>query len=87
MFWFELFLYFTMPVLLENSLHYKCLNDNINEFDLNVVFTKDKNLIQQFLVLRNKIMFDELSIKESEIFSSFDDESEFLVVVNFYILK
>jgi len=71
-----------MPVLLENSLHYKCLNDNIYEFDLNVVFTKDKNLIQQFLVLRNNIMFDELSIKKSEIFSSFDDEAEFLLVVN-----
>ena len=82
MFWFELFLYFTMSVLLENSLHYKCLNVNIDDFDLNIVFTKDKNLIQQFLELRNNIMFNELNIKSLETSSLLDDEAEFLLVLN-----
>jgi hypothetical protein len=71
-----------MSVLLENSLHYKCLNNNIDEFDINVVFTKDKNLIQQFLELRNNIMFNELNIKSLEISSLLDDEAEFLLVLN-----
>ncbi len=71
-----------MSVLLENSLHYKCLNDNIDDFDLNIVFTKDKNLIQQFLELRNNIMFNELNIKSLETSSLLDDEAEFLLVLN-----
>jgi len=82
LFRFELFLYFTMSFLLENSLHYKCLNDNIDDFDLNIVFTKDKNLIQQFLELRNNIMFNELNIKSLETSSLLDDEAEFLLVLN-----
>ena len=71
-----------MSVLLENSLHYKCLNVNIDDFDLNIVFTKDKNLIQQFLELRNNIMFNELNIKSLETSSLLDDEAEFLLVLN-----
>jgi hypothetical protein len=71
-----------MSVLLENSLHYKCLNVNIDDFDLNIVFTKDKNLIQQFLELRNNIMFNELNIKSLETSSLLDDKAEFLLVLN-----
>jgi len=71
-----------MSVLFENNLNVKYLETTLQKSGFHILFTKQKELVRQFLTLRNNIMFDELHIKNDEKLSFFDDEADFLLVLN-----
>jgi len=64
---------------LENYKLNQNLEKNLSDLGLQIFFSKNSNLINQFLELRNDIMQNELKINELNFF---DDEAEFLLVIN-----
>ncbi len=68
-----------MKIYLENYNFNQNLEDNLLDLGLQIFFSKSNNFINQFLILRNDIMQNELKINELNFF---DDEAEFLLVVN-----
>ena len=68
-----------MKIYLENYNFNQNLEDNLSDLGLQILFSKNNNFINQFLILRNDIMQNELKINELNFF---DDEAEFLLVVN-----
>ena len=68
-----------MKIYLENYNFNQNLEDNLSDLGLQIFFSKSNNFINQFLILRNDIMQNELKINELNFF---DDEAEFLLVVN-----
>ena len=68
-----------MKIYLENYNFNQNLEDKLSDLGLQIFFSKSNNFINQFLILRNDIMQNELKINELNFF---DDEAEFLLVVN-----
>ena len=68
-----------MKIYLENYNFNQNLEDKLSDLGLQIFFSKSNNFINQFLILRNDIMQNELKINELNFF---DDEAEFLMVVN-----
>lgn len=70
-----------MKIHLQNyNLHQNLeLCNDLSDLGLQITFSKNDNLIKQFLMLRNNIMQNELKINELNFF---DEGADFLLVVN-----